>query len=230
MFKLLKLLKFLKRAVLLLLILGGAAFLVCVGTNIYVRCKVKDRIIDAKDVKQLEDVDCIIVLGASVINNEEPSPMLEDRLKKGIELYFNSDIPKLLMSGDHGGMYYDEVNVMKKYAINAGVDSEDIFMDHAGFSTYESMYRAKEVFGAERVVIVTQRYHLTRALYIAERLGLDAYGVAAEDISYKGQGFRDIREFFAVAKDFFFVIARPEPSITGGHIDISGDGDVTNDH
>lgn len=221
--------KIVKKLILVFMILAGVLCLVCIGTNIYVRCRVKDRIIDAGEAKQLKDIDCIIVLGASVVNNRTPSPMLADRLKRGVELYFDTSIPKLLMSGDHGGMYYDEVNVMKNYAIDEGVPSEDIFMDHAGFSTYESMYRAKEVFGVKRVVIVTQRYHLTRALYIAEKLGLEAYGVAAEDISYRGQTGRDIREFFAITKDFFFVIAKPEPTVTGGSIDISGDGNVTND-
>ncbi len=110
------------------------------GTNLYVRYSVKDRILKPDEAKELEDVDCIIVLGASVQNNEKPSLMLQDRLDRGIELYFAGCAPKLLMSGDHGSMYYNEVAVMKSYAVAAGVPSEDIFMDHAGFSTYESMH------------------------------------------------------------------------------------------
>lgn len=224
-----KILRVLKRIMFIGIIIGLVTLTAFAGINIYVKNKVKDKIIDVEAAKELTDVDCIIVLGASVLDSETPSLMLEDRLKKGIELYYATSVPKLLMSGDHGGMYYDEVNVMKNYAIKEGVPSSDIFMDHAGFSTYESMYRAKEIFGAKKVIIVTQEYHLTRAIYIAEALGLEAYGVPAEDIRYNGQTGRDIREFLAIAKDFFAVIVKPEPTVMGGTIDISGDGDLTND-
>ncbi len=224
-----KILRVLKRIVAVVMIICVTAAVLFAGINIYVKHKVKDKIIDVEAAKELRDVDCIIVLGASVIDGDTPSLMLEDRLEKGIELYYETDIPKLLMSGDHGGLYYDEVNVMKNYAIKEGVPSSDIFMDHAGFSTYESMYRAKEIFGAKKVVIVTQEYHLTRAIYIAEALGLEAYGVPAEDIRYAGQTGRDIREFLAIGKDFFSVIFKPEPNMMGLPIDISGDGNVTND-
>ena len=98
--------------------------------------------------------------------------MLEDRLKEAVSLYNQNISSKIIMSGDHRKADYDEVNIMKEYAIEQGVASEDIFMDHAGFSTYESMYRAKEVFEANKIVIVTQKYHLYRALYIAKQLGL----------------------------------------------------------
>ena len=128
--------------------------------NFYVINSTKDQIINTKD---LNDVDCIIVLGAGVWG-DNPSPMLEDRLLKGIELYNKGVAPKIIMSGDHGQKEYDEVNIMKEYAINEGVPSEDVFMDHAGFSTYESIYRAKEIFGVKKVVIVTQEYHLYRAI------------------------------------------------------------------
>lgn len=224
-----KLLRFLKKIFFILVIIGIVILVTFTGINIYVKNKVKDKIIDIEEAKKISNVDCIIVLGASVLDSETPSLMLEDRLKKAIEIYYNTSVPKLLMSGDHGGLYYDEVNVMKNYAIKEGVPSKDIFMDHAGFSTYESMYRAKEIFGAKKVIIVTQEYHLTRAIYIAESLGLEAYGVPAENIRYKGQTERDIREFLAIAKDFFSVIVKPEPSVMGGTIDISGDGNITND-
>ncbi|MBO5424536.1 MAG: YdcF family protein [Lachnospiraceae bacterium] len=224
-----KILRVLKRIVAVVMIMCVTAAVLFAGINIYVKHKVKDKIIDVEAAKELDDVDCIIVLGASVIDSDTPSLMLKDRLEKGIELYYETDIPKLLMSGDHGGVYYDEVNVMKNYAIKKGVPSSDIFMDHAGFSTYESMYRAKEIFGAKKVIIVTQEYHLTRAIYIAEALGLEAYGVPAEDVRYAGQTGRDVREFLAIGKDFFSVIFKPEPSMLGMPIDISGDGDVTND-
>jgi vancomycin permeability regulator SanA len=133
------------------------------------------------------------------------------------------------MSGDHGTVEYDEVNVMKRFAIARGVPSSDGFMDHAGFSTWESMYRARDVFGVRRVVIVTQGYHLPRALWDARALGLEAWGVASEPRDYGGQSLRDIREAGARLKDFFYAIFQPEPTFLGDLIPIGGDGNLTND-
>jgi vancomycin permeability regulator SanA len=155
--------------------------------------------------------------------------MLKDRLDQGVQLYQQKASQKLLMSGDHGQADYDEVNAMKQYAIESGIPSEDIFMDHAGFSTYESMYRARDVFCAKKVIIVTQGYHLYRALYVAKTLGLDAYGVAAQSPPYTGQGYRDFRELLARNKDFFYAVLRPEPSFLGEAIPVSGNGNLTND-
>ena len=118
---------------------------------------------------------------------------------------------------------------MKAYAVNAGVPSEDVFMDHAGFSTYESLWRAKHIFGAERVIIVTQSYHLYRALYVAGRLGLSAVGVSADLEPYAGQTVRDVREFAARVKDFAWCMFQPEPTYTGDPIPLTVSGDVTND-
>ena len=173
--------------------------------------------------------DCILVLGAGVWNGNTPSPMLADRLDCAIRLYFAGAAPKLLMSGDHGSDDYDEVNVMKDYAIAAGVPSEDIFMDHAGFSTYESVYRARDIFEVQRPVIVTQRYHMYRALYIADALGLDACGVSADTRRYAGQSYRTARELLARAKDFVQCITQPEPTFLGEPVSITGNGDQTND-
>lgn len=224
--------KFLKKmwkVLFVICVVCGVGLILLLAINIYVKASVKDRIITVEEAAKLSDIDCIMVLGAGVYGDQTPSMMLEDRLLRGIELYYKECGPKLLMSGDHGERYYDEVNVMKSYAIGKGVLSSDIFMDHAGFSTYESVYRAKEIFGADKVIIVTQRYHLSRALYLAEAMGIDAYGVAAEDIEYGGQYSRDVREFFARGKDFLTAIFKPKPAIMGEKIDISGDGDITND-
>jgi len=200
--------------------------LVVFSINFYVVASTKSSFVT--DYKNLGDVDCIIILGAGV-RDGNPSPMLEDRLLKGIELYKNGVSGKIIMSGDHGRKDYDEVNVMKKYAIEKGVASSDIFMDHAGFSTYETMYRAKEVFKAKKVVIVTQQYHLYRALYIAKNLGLEAYGVNSDQRRYAGQFYRDIREVLARNKDFVKCIFKPFPTYMGDEIPISGNGDITND-
>ncbi len=175
-----------------------------------------------------EDYDCILVLGCGV-QGTTPSHMLEDRLLQGIELYHSGASEKMIMSGDHGKDHYDEVNVMKDFAIDRNVASSDIFMDHAGFSTYESMYRAKEIFQAEKILIVTQKYHLYRAIYNARALGLDAYGVASDPRTYVGQTYRDIREILARNKDFIYSVIKPEPTYLGEAIPVSGNGDVTND-
>jgi vancomycin permeability regulator SanA len=197
--------------------------------NAVVTLTTGDQIITPEDAAKTEDVDCILVLGCYVHKDGNPSDMLHDRLRRGVELYDLGAAPKLLMSGDHGRTDYDEVAAMKQFAINAGIPSEHIFMDHAGFSTYESLYRAKEIFQAKKILIVTQEYHLYRAIYIANQLGLEAYGVSADYRSYSGQTGRDIREFLARVKDFGTGIFKPEPTYLGDTIPIWGNGNLTND-
>ncbi len=174
--------------------------------NARVKTVTDSKIISVEESAKLEDIDCIIVLGCQVKSDGSLSHMLRDRLMRGVELYKQTTAPKIIMSGDHGQKSYDEVNAMKQYAIENGVPSEDVFMDHAGFSTYESMYRARDIFKAKKVLIVTQEYHLYRAIYVARKLGLDAYGVTSDLRDYGGQDFRDIREILARNKDFFFTV------------------------
>lgn len=215
-------------AVLGLLGLLGAG--IVFGIDAYVVDCVSNRILTPEDAAVLSDVDCILVLGCKVNSDGNPSAMLEDRLRRGVELFQAGAAPKLLMSGDHGTVTYNEVLSMKQYAIDRGVASSDVFMDHAGFNTYESMYRARDVFQAKKILIVTQDYHLYRALYIAEALGLEAYGVAANYRNYSGQTARDIREILARNKDFFTAIFQPLPTYLGKAIPVSGNGDLTNDY
>lgn len=221
-------LKKLLKIFIILMILGIAAVCAALGISEYVKRSVSDRMLTPEEAANPGNIDCIIVLGCRV-NGETPSPMLSDRLLRGIELYDMGAAPKLLMSGDHGRTNYDEVNAMKQFAIDRGVPSEDVFMDHAGFSTYETMYRAKEVFAAKRVLIVTQSYHLYRAVYIAEKLGLEAYGVSSDLQTYVRQDYYDMREILARDKDFVKTIFKPEPTYLGEVIPISGSGDLTND-
>ena len=206
-------------------IIGTVAVL---GINLWVTSRVSDRILTEQQAAQLQDVDCIVVLGCQVKDDGTPSHMLEDRLKRGVALYQMKAAPKLLMSGDHGTAGYDEVNTMKKYAIDAGVPSVDVFMDHAGFSTYETMNRAINIFQADKVIVVTQQYHLYRAMYVAEALGIEAYGVAADYRQYSGQFVRDVREVLARVKDFGLAILKPD-AVPGEAIPISGDGSLTHD-
>ena len=212
-----------KKILKLLLVL----ILLIVLINLYMILSTRNKIIKIEDIDS-EDIDCIIVLGAGIRRNG-PSPMLEDRLLTAIELYNQGVAPKILVSGDHEHDDYDEVNVMKNYLKEKGIPSEDIFMDHAGLSTYDSIYRAKKIFKANKVIIVTQKYHLYRSLYISKTINLKSYGVSANKQSYAFQIKRDIREIAARIKDFFMCIFKPEPTYLGEVIPIKGNGDRTND-
>lgn len=213
---------------LILILLGVLGVVLVLSLNSYIKASSKKKIISLEQASNLEDVDCILVLGAGVWG-DRPTHMLEDRLNFGVTLYKNGASDRILMSGDHGRSNYDEVNVMKDYAVNEGVLSSDVFMDHAGFSTYESLYRVRDIFEAKKIIIVTQEYHLYRALYVADKLGLEAYGVASNPREYARQSYREVREVLARVKDFLYVIIKPEPTYLGDSIPVSGDGDITND-
>lgn len=202
------------------------AALLVVGTNVAVYVSTKDDIVDIATAKAT-DADCIVVLGASVFADGTPSTILQDRLDDGVALYFAGVAPKIIMSGDNSTTSYNEVKVMKEYAIEQGVPSEDVFCDHAGFSTYESMYRAKEVFGAERVVVATQKYHLYRALYSAKGLGMEAVGVPSDYRVYDKQIQYDVREIPARTKDFFKTLIKVPSTYVGDRIGLDQSGDVT---
>ncbi len=209
-------------AVLCACLLGGVTV---VGINAYMISYVNDYILTAEDLEN-ENFDCVMILGAGLWD-DEPSPMLRERLEFGLKAYETGCTDKILMSGDHGREEYDEVNTMKDFAIENGVAADNVFMDHAGFSTYESMYRARDVFKVEKMVIVTQKYHLYRAVYDARKLGIDAYGFAADKLIYGVHN--DIRESLARTKDFFYCIIEPEPTYLGDEIPISANGSLTDD-
>ena len=220
-----------KKTTIVLKILLGiflATVLFVLAVNIAVVVRTKNRVFRTDEV-DLEGADCILVLGAGIRSDGTPSHMLEDRLLVGIDLYERGLAPKLLMSGDHGTKEYDEVNAMKRFAVQRGVDADDVFMDHAGFSTYESICRAKEIFGAKKIIIVSQEYHLYRAIHLADAFGIDAIGVSADLRTYVGQSARDAREIAARTKDFFSGIVKPKPTYLGDPIDLTGSGSVTND-
>ncbi|MCL6639543.1 MAG: YdcF family protein [Firmicutes bacterium] len=171
-----------------------------------------------------------IIPGAYATPDGQLCDMLADRVKTGVELYQANKVDKLLMTGDHGQVDYDEVNSMREYAERLGVPPGDIFMDHAGFNTYDSMYRAKDVFLVKSALIVTQRYHLPRAVYIARSLGLDARGVGADKQVYAGMAYYTLRESLARCKAFLQVrFLRPKPRFLGEAIPIDGDGRTTHD-
>jgi SanA protein len=227
-----------KKALFIILIVLLMAAALVAATNYYViKSGEKDIVatvdssdisLDKSSIRTLQDLnpDCILVLGAAV-RGDTPSKMLQDRLDVAVALYKERVADKLLLSGDNGSVNYNEVVVMQKYVLAAGVPAEDIFLDYAGFSTYESMYRARDVFLVESAVVVTQKYHLYRALQIGRALGLTVRGVASNQEEYVGQDYRDLREVAARIKDVFQSILQPKPTYLGPEIPISGNGEVT---
>lgn len=213
-----------------LIFMAFAAVLFCLGISFYMKKSTEGLIRTTQELlEEKRDYDCILVLGCGVRPDGSLSPMLRDRIDRAAKLYHAGAAAKILVSGDHGSLEYDEVNCMKKALIQEGVPSEDIFMDHAGFSTYESMYRGSRVFQSSSCIVVTQKYHLYRALYDARALGMTAEGVAAEDILYRGWQLRSLREVIARDKDFLYCLLKPVPKFGGDVIPITGNGDTTND-
>ncbi len=220
----------LKKIISIALIIILVAASIPVIINIYV-VAYSSRYILTPEEYESKQVDCVMVLGAGVWG-DGPSHMLEERLNRGIEVYKTQATDRLLMSGDHGRVEYDEVNVMKNFAIDSGADANEVFMDHAGFSTYESMYRARDVFDVDSLIIVTQEYHLYRAIYDARKLGLEAYGVVADgqyNFSAGTKLYNNSREALARCKDVVWCIVQPEPTYLGEVIPISASGNLTDD-
>lgn len=184
------------------------------GVNGYVVLSTRDRVLSLAEGPPGE-VDCILVLGCGVYADGSPTPMLRDRLTRGVELYQAGWGGRLLLSGDNRSVYYNELATMYQVSRDLGAPGEAIVLDYAGLSTYDSLYRAREIFGVASLVIVTQDYHLSRALYLAEALGLEAWGVAADGQNYPGQTMRDVREILARDKDFLWAILQPEAAILG---------------
>ena len=182
-----------------------------------------------KELSKLESADAVLVLGARVYADGTPSGYLRDRLEYGYAVYEQGLAPKIIVSGDHGKMEYNEVKAMKQYLVDKGVPEEDIFMDHAGFNTYDSMYRAQAIFGVKKMIVSTQEYHMYRAVYIARRLGIDATGYAAPNWS-ANQLYDTVRESLARVKAFLDVnILHRPPRYLGEAIPISGSGLQTSD-
>ncbi len=219
--------KKIKKTLLILILLGTIGLLTLVGIDLYVRMSTEADIIEIDDL--IDDYDYILVLGAGIYPDGTPSPMLKERLDRAIEIYEENPKSKIIVSGDHIDITHDEVNAMKNYMANEGIPSNDIFMDHAGISTYDSLYRAKHIFDAKKVVVVTQKYHLHRALYIGKQMDLEVLGVDAQDKVYSGQFYRDIREFLARVKDFAKCTVKPTSKFGGDAVPVSKGGNFTND-
>lgn len=224
--------KILIKTIKIIVILGVITGVLVMGINTYVVQKTQKDIYTYDQFAagdQDEIADAVIVLGAYVGEEGQLSAILKERLDNGIALYHAGYTNRILMSGDHGRVDYDEVKAMKDYAVSQGVPSEHVFMDHAGFSTYETMYRARDIFEAKNVIISTQKYHLPRAVYIAGQLGLEAKGVICDKKVYSGAAYRWAREVLARNKDFIYTVFKPEPTYLGETIPVSGNGNMTND-
>jgi len=216
-----------KKRIVLLVILGISAAVIVLLIDFYIDRTGVEYLRVPDDVPQ---VDAIIVLGAYVFPDGTVSEMLRDRLDVGYHLYHLNKSSRILVSGDHGRKEYDEVNGMRKYLQSKGVPRENIFMDHAGFDTYDSLYRARDVFQVKNAVIVSQEYHLKRALYIARKLGIEAYGVSSDKYKYPGMKYYRAREVGARFKAFLQAgIFKPEPKYLGEAIPIWKSGELTDD-
>lgn len=181
-----------------------------------------------EDISQVPAAYTGIVLGAGA-RNGQVSPVLQDRLETALALYKEGKIKRFLLTGDHGKKNYDEVNTMKDYLVAKGVPESDIFLDHAGFDTYDSMYRAKELFEVSDAIIITQDFHLNRSIFLARNLGLAANGFAADKRLYKGRKYYAFREKITLVKAFFDVVFHSKPKFLGEKIPITGDSKLTFD-
>ena len=207
--------KYLKIA-LYLVIVGLVAI---VSVNYYVKSSTKKNIYYS--IKKFPKNDVGIIFGAG-INGDQPSKYLKDRLDAGIALYKANRINKILLSGDNGRDEYDELKVMKNYCFNHGVDTTKIFIDYAGFDTYSTMYRAKHIFNIKKATLISQEYHLNRAIYIGQKLGIKSVGYSANNGEYRGYKYVTFREYGSIFKSFFDVLRNREPHFLGNSIDING--------
>ena len=191
--------------------------------NFYINSQSKPYIF--QDMNDLPETEIVLVLGAKVYQQGIMSGMLQDRVETAFDLYEKGKVEKILISGDHGREDYDEVNTVKDHLLEKGVKSEDIFLDHAGFDTYDSLYRAKEIFGVQSVIVATQNFHLPRAVYIGRKLDMETYGLSADRHLYANIDYNRSREIFSKVKAFFDVSLRAKPKFLGEKIPISGDSE-----
>lgn len=180
-----------------------------------------------RDLSQVPQSHTAIVLGASVYANGKLSPILKDRVDSALELYKAGKVKRFLLSGDHGQDNYDEVSTMKDYLNGKGIPDEDIFLDHAGFDTYDSMFRADYIFKVDSAIVVTQNFHLPRALYISDRLGLNFIGYSADKRKYQSIESLEHRENIANIKAFWEVLINKKPTYLGDEIPITGDSKLS---
>jgi SanA protein len=210
--------RFLIRGITLLLLCAGAV----VGLLIFVEVKAAPYIYSS--IESAPTSTAALVLGASVYRNGELSPVLAARADRAIELYRAGKVKKILVTGDNGELSHNEVNPVGNYLLSHGIPKPDIFLDHAGFDTYSSMYRARDVFDIRNVLIVSQPFHLARAVFIARQLGIAAAGVEA---SGEATPYNTLREVPATVKAVVDLVLKRYPRYLGAQYPITGDGGPT---
>lgn len=214
-----------KKILLTIILAGTLVIIFVIFLNIYILRSSSEYI--SANMADLPESQAALILGARVYSNGNMSDILLDRTIKALELYEGGKVSKILISGDHGQEDYDEVNTVKDYLVDRGVTAEDIFLDHAGFDTYDSLYRSKEVFEVESLIVVTQAFHLPRAVYIGDKLGIETYGYVADRQPYVAAKFNDLRESLARVKAFLNVLFNSKPTYLGDPIPINGDGQLS---
>ncbi len=187
--------------------------------DFYVKSQTNSLIFES--INQVPKTDVVIIFGAG-INGDKPSKYLKDRLDAGILLYKSKKINKILLSGDNGNDQHDELTVMKKYCFANGVDTTKIYIDYAGFDSYSTMFRAKNIFKIDNAILVSQKYHLNRAVFLGNNLGVKSTGFSANLGEYKGYKYVCFREYFSVFKSVIDVMRNRKPHFFGNEVDING--------
>lgn len=216
--------KKIKKFVLPVIILFVLALVIVVVTNSNVTAKAEKAIFT--ELKDVPKAKVAIIFGAG-INGDQPSRYLKDRLDAGISLYKNYKVDKILLSGDNGRDEYDELTVMKQYCQKNGVDSAKIYIDYAGFDSYSTMYRAKYIFNVDTAILVSQKYHLSRCIYLGDELGVKSFGYSADRGVYPGYRYYAFREKLSVTKAVLDVIRNRKPKYLGKQVDVNGKSNYT---
>ncbi len=216
----------------LVLVLGIIFVLICLMVlfiNIYIVQSTKKYIFE--DITKVPACYTVIVPGARVYKNNVISHVFRDRIEAGVDLLQSEIVSKIIISGDHGRKDYDEVNAAKSYIkLMHKLDLERIFLDHAGFNTYATMYRARDIFCVNDAVITTQKFHIYRSVYIARSLGIEAFGYISPELTPFRKMLHlnwEVRESLARVKAFFSVCFNAKPKYLGNKIPITGSASLT---
>ena len=209
-----------KKVIKIIIYVSVLIILIISSTSLIIRLKTRAYIWD--NVDEIPHTEAAVVLGASILEDGSLSPILEDRVNFAIKLYKANKVEKILVTGDNSSLAYNEVNPVRLYLLERGIADKNIFLDHAGFDTYSSMYRARDIFLADSMTIVTQSFHLPRSVFTARALGLDAYGMSADNGHYKLRN--SVREMFANVKTVINLVFSREPKYLGKEIPLTGDG------
>ncbi|MGJ1436221.1 SanA/YdcF family protein [Sphingobacterium siyangense] len=216
--------KKIKRFVLVVVALCVVALVVVVITNSNVRAKTDSVIFT--ELRDVPRTNVAIIFGAG-INGNQPSRYLKDRLDAGISLYKNHKVDKILLSGDNGRDEYDELSVMKLYCQKNGIDTTKIYIDYAGFDSYSTMYRAKYIFNVDTAILVSQKYHLNRCVYLGDKLGIKSFGYSADRGAYPGYKYYVLREKLSVTKAVLDIMRNRKPKYLGKQVDVNGKSNYT---